>query len=116
MTEIEVTDLALQDLSELPKEVEDTFFNMIDTAEGNLGLGAAPNQVFEKYLSGDMHPLLQEKLGRDYRVWFIEGGRIDREEFEDGRIYCVRVLTKPQAEEIEASSRTVHEVLEPVLS
>jgi len=106
--EIEVTETALTDLSELPKEVESTFLNAKRTAESNLDLGATPRMAFEKYLSGNMHPILQETLGRDYRAWFVEGDRI--RDLPDGEIFCIRVVTAKEAHKIEDNS-TVDEVL-----
>ena len=106
--EIEVTETALNDLAELPEEVGSTFLNAKRTAESNLEMGATPRMAFEKYLSGNMHPILQETLGRDYRAWFIEGNRI--KDLQDGEIFCIRVLTAKEAHKIEDNS-TIDEVL-----
>lgn len=110
--EIEVTEKAMEDLSELPKEVTDTFLNAKKTAESNLNLGATHRMAFGKYLSGNMHPILQETLGRDYRAWFIEGDRINK--LSDGKIFCIRILTAKEAHKIEDSS-TFDEVLQHAL-
>ena len=110
--DIELTEKALEDLSELPKEVTDTFLNAKNTAESNIDLGATPRMAFEKYLSGNMHPILQETLGRDYRAWFIEGDRV--ESLENDKIFCIRVLTAKGAHKIEDNS-TTDEVLQRAL-
>lgn len=117
--DVVVTENAVRDLAELPGEVEDTFFSAKRTAEKNLGLGASPDQALEKYLSGGMHPILQEALGADYRAWFIEGGRanklLDRGEFEEGKLYCFRVLTAQEAHKIEDSSMNARAILRSAL-
>lgn len=105
---IELTEKALEDLSELPEEVTDTFLNAKKTAESNMDMGASPRMAFGKYLSGNMHPILQETLGRDYRAWFIEGERVEK--LDDGKIFCIRVLTAKEAHKIEDNS-TIDEVL-----
>lgn len=111
--EINMTDKAMQDIAGLPEEVDDTFFNAKRTAETNIGdLNAEPRQAFEKYLSGDMHPILQEKFG-DYRAWFVEGENV--ESLEDGEIYCIRVLTAKEAHKIEDSSKTFDDIVQSAL-
>ncbi len=96
--QVAVTDKAEDDLAVLPRHVEETFFSKIETVETNLRLGAEPGQAFDKYLSGNLHPLLQMNLGRDYRAWFIEGRHLPLRD-EDG-VYALRVLTKKRAEEL----------------
>ena len=110
--EIELTERALKDLSELQEEVTDTFLNAKNTAESNMDLGATPRMAFEKYLSGNMHPILQETLGIDYRAWFIEGDRI--ESLENNKIFCIRIMTAKEAHKIEDNS-TTNEVLQRAL-
>ncbi|MFB6209177.1 MAG: hypothetical protein ABEJ56_03490 [Candidatus Nanohaloarchaea archaeon] len=114
--EIVVTENAVRDIAELPGEVEDTFFSAKKTAEKNLNLGASPDQALEKYLSGGMHPILQETLGADYRAWFIEGGRankmLGRNEFDEDKLYCFRVLTAKEAHKIEDGSRNARAILQ----
>lgn len=111
--EIKLTEQSIKDLAELPAEVEDTFFNAKDTAESNItDLGATPRQAFEKYLSGDMHPFLQEKFG-DYRAWFVEGDRVNL--LENGKIYCIRILTAKEAHRIEDSTKTFSDILQSAL-
>jgi mRNA-degrading endonuclease RelE of RelBE toxin-antitoxin system len=96
--EVKVTDIAEEDLERLPNPVRDTFYSKIDSTEKNLGIGATPKQAFDKYLSGNMNPVLQMNLGRDFRAWFLEGKYLkDR---EDGKIYCMVVLTKKESEEL----------------
>lgn len=96
--DVVITRRAEKDLSRLPIEVEDTLMSKKEAAEKNMGLGADPGQTFDKYLSGNMHPLLQMNLGRDYRAWFIEDRHM--EDGEGLRIYAVRVLSKKEAEKL----------------
>ncbi|PSH02515.1 MAG: hypothetical protein BRC26_00155 [Nanohaloarchaea archaeon QH_8_44_6] len=98
--ELEKTDIAEEDLERLQPEVRDTFKSKVEAIEKNLGIGATPQQAFDKRLSGNMHPILQMNLGRDYRAWFIEGGRINVEWMEDGKVYCVMVLTKREQQKL----------------
>jgi len=108
-----MTEKAIKDIADLPSEVDNTFFNAKNTAETNMGdLNATPRQAFEKYLSGDMHPFLQEKFG-DYRAWFVEGDKIDQ--LENGEIYCIRVLTAKEAHKIEDSSMTFDDIVQSAL-
>lgn len=96
--EIVLTSEAESDLDRLPEEVRDTFFSKLDAVEKNLRIGASPGQAFDKFLSGNMHPCLQMNLGRDYRAWFVEGKHL--ESCVDGKIYCVRVLSKKEAQDM----------------
>lgn len=96
--EIVITERSLKDLSNLPEEVESTFRSKKKDASRNLSIGADTGDVFDKYLSGNMHPVLQMNLGRDYRAWFLEGKYV--EELEEDMIYCWRVLTKNEAEKL----------------
>lgn len=96
--EIEVTDTAEEDLERLDNQVRDTFYSKINSTEKNLGIGASPGQAFDKYLSGNMNPVLQMNLGRDFRAWFLEDKYIEK--FEDGKIYCMMVLTKKEAKKL----------------
>jgi mRNA-degrading endonuclease RelE of RelBE toxin-antitoxin system len=96
--EIVVTDLAEEDLERLPNPVRDTLYSKIDSTEKNLDIGASPSQAFDKYLSGNMNPVLQMNLGRDFRSWFLEGKYL--KELEDGKIYCMMVLTKNEAKKL----------------
>ena len=95
---IEVTDLAEEDLERLPNPVRDTFYSKIDSTEKNLRIGASPKQAFDKYMSGNMHPVLQMTLGRDYRAWFLEGKHLVKR--EDGKIYCMMILTKKESKKL----------------
>ncbi len=95
---ITVLPSAMDDLSELPQAVADTFYSAKDTAETNMGLGADPGQVFEKYMSGNLHPFLQMTLGRDYRAWFLEGTYLA--ELDDELVYCLKVMTANEAHEL----------------
>jgi mRNA-degrading endonuclease RelE of RelBE toxin-antitoxin system len=70
--DIEVADAAKKDLDRLPNPVRDTFYSKVESTEKNLDIGATPKQAFDKYLSGNMNPVLQMNLGRDFRAWFIE--------------------------------------------
>jgi len=96
--EIEVTDLAEEDLERLPNPVRDTFYSKIDSTEKNLRIGASPKQAFDKYMSGNMHPVLQMTLGRDYRAWFLGGKHLVNR--EDGKIYCMMILTKKESKKL----------------
>ena len=96
--EIVLTGRAVRDLAELPGKVEDTFLSKKDSTQKNLGIGAEPVQAFDKYLSGNMHPVLQMNLGRDYRAWFIEGEYIDS--LDDNKIYCIKIMKKPEAKKL----------------
>ncbi len=96
--EIEVTDTAEEDLERLDNRVRDTFYSKVESTEKNLGIGANPGQAFDKYLSGNMNPVLQMNLGRDFRAWLLEGKYL--EGLEDGKIYCLMVLTKKEAKEL----------------
>jgi len=96
--EIEVTEIAEEDLERLPNPVRDTFYSKVESTEKNLEIGATPRQAFDKYMSGSMNPVLQMNLGRDFRAWFLEGKYLkDR---EDGKIHCMMVLTKKESEEL----------------
>jgi mRNA-degrading endonuclease RelE of RelBE toxin-antitoxin system len=98
--DIEITETAKQDLERLDSRVQDTFYSKIESIEKNLGIGATPRQAFDKYLSGNMHPVLQMNLGRDYRAWFIEGTKVDIARFDEDNIYCMMVLTKTEAKKL----------------
>ena len=113
LTEIVLTQRVVYDLAELPERVEDTFYSKRESTEKNLNIGAEPGQAFDKYLSGNMHPLLQMNLGRDYRAWFVEGEYID--ELEDNTIYCVKILKKPEAKKLTGKIRNALEFVERVL-
>lgn len=97
--EIVVTPDAQEDLANLPEKVVDTFFSKKQAIEKNLAIGASPGQAFNKRMSGNMHPLLQINLGRDFRAWFIEGKYVGSEV----NIYCLKVLTKKEAEDLAGS-------------
>lgn len=78
-----MTDQAIQDIAELPNEVDNTFFNAKATAETNMEeLNATPRQAFGEYLSGPLHPLLQNEFG-DYRAWFVQGKNV--QQLENGK-------------------------------
>jgi mRNA-degrading endonuclease RelE of RelBE toxin-antitoxin system len=96
--DIEVADAAKKDLERLPNPVRDTFYSKVESTEKNLDIGATPKQAFDKYLSGNMNPVLQMNLGRDFRAWFIEGKYIDS--FNEDLIYCFKVLTKKEAKDL----------------
>lgn len=96
--EIDIIPKAEKDLERLPELVRDTFFSKLESTEKNLNIGASPRQAFDKYLSGNMHPCLQMNLGRDYRAWFVEGKHLEK--YESGKIYCVKVLTKKEAQKL----------------
>ncbi len=96
--EIDLTHRAEGDLERLPETVRDTLFSKLDATEKNLGIGASPRQAFDKYLSGNMHPALQMNLGRDYRAWFLEGKYLEK--YGDDKVYCIRVLTKKEAQKL----------------
>ena len=49
-------------------------------------------------MSGNMHPVLQMNLGRDFRAWFLEGEHLGNG--KGGRIYCMMVLTKKEAKKL----------------
>lgn len=95
---IEVTDIAEEDLERLPNPVRDTFYSKVESIEKNLEIGATPKQAFDKYLSGNMNPVLQMNLGRDFRGWFLEGKYL--EGLEDGKIYCLMVLRKKESKKL----------------
>ena len=95
---VEVTDIAEEDLERLPNPVRDTFYSKVDSTAKNLEIGATPKQAFDKYMSGNMNPVLQMNLGRDFRAWFLEGKYL--EEKDDGKIYCLMVLTKKEAKKL----------------
>ena len=101
--EIEITETAMKDLTQLPDKVAETYLSKRTSIEKNLNIGAEPEQAFDKYLSGNMHPLLQINLGRDYRAWFIEGEYI--ENLEDDKIYGWRDLTKKEAKKLTGKVR-----------
>lgn len=111
--EIVLTRRALEDLAELPEEVEDTFLSKKESTEKNLNIGAEPGQAFDKYLSGNMHPFLQMNLGRDYRAWFLEGEYI--EDLEDEKIYCLKIMRKPEAKKLTGRIRNALEYAESFL-
>ena len=96
--DIEITDAAKKDLERLPNPVRDTFYSKVESTEKNLDIGATPEQAFDKYLSGNMNPVLQMNLGRDFRAWFIEGKYIDN--LGEGSIYCFKILTKKEAKDL----------------
>ncbi|QGA79966.1 hypothetical protein [Candidatus Nanohalobium constans] len=100
---IEVSDRAMKDLVDLPDEVVETYLSKKDAMEKSLNIGATPRQAFDKFLSGNMHPVLQINLGRDYRAWFIEGEYI--ENLEDDKIYGWRVLNKKEAKKLTGKIR-----------
>lgn len=107
---IEVTERALKDLSKLPEKVTETYLSKKEDLSKNLSLGASPEQAFDKFLSGNMHPVLQINLGRDYRAWFVEGSRVEK--LDDDTIYGWRVLTKKEAEKLTNTIRDPLSVLE----
>lgn len=95
--DIVLTAEAEDDLRRLPDAVVDTFFSKLESIEKNLGIGATPNQAFDKYLSGSMHPCLQINLGRDYRAWFVEEKYLGD---ADDKIFCVKILSKKEAQKL----------------
>jgi len=95
--EVHISDGANVDLEQLPVLVGETFFNKLEDIRTALDLGASPAMAFEKYLSGPMHPLLQMKLGRDHRAWFIEGKHVPC--LEDDTVLCLAILSKKDAQE-----------------
>jgi ribosomal protein L21 len=95
---IEITETAENDLVELPPEVEDTFFSKVKAADKNLELNASPQQTFNKRLSGNMHPVLQMNLGRDFRAWFVEGEYL--EQLQNEKIYALKVMTKKDSKRL----------------
>lgn len=97
--DVEITGSAKDDLERFEKPVRETFYSKVDSIEKNLKLNATPRQAFDKYLSGNMNPVLQINLGRDYRAWFIEGKYLD-DDYEEGSIYCFKVLTKKEAQKL----------------
>lgn len=97
---IEKTETAEEDLNRLHPEVRDTFESKIEAIEKNLGIGATPDQAFNKRMSGDMHPILQMTLGGDYRAWFLEGSRLNLDWADNDTIYCIMVLTKKEQEKL----------------
>lgn len=100
--DIVVTPNAQEDLSNLPEEVVDTFLSKKQAIEKNLSIGASPDQAFNKRMSGNMHPILQMNLGRDFRAWFVEGKYINSEKV-DKDIYCLKVLTKKESKKLTGS-------------
>ncbi|AOV94788.1 hypothetical protein AQV86_02580 [Nanohaloarchaea archaeon SG9] len=96
--EIKVTETAEEDLERFSSRVRDTFYSKVESIEKNLGIGASPGQALDKYLSGNMNPVLQMNLGRDFRAWFLEGKYLD--EKDNGKIYCLTVLTKKEAKKL----------------
>lgn len=96
--EIEVTETAEEDLERFSGKVRDTFYSKVESVEKNLNIGASPEQALDKYLSGNMNPVLQMNLGRDFRAWFLEGKYLD--EKADNKIYCLMVLTKKEAKKL----------------
>jgi hypothetical protein len=113
MEHVIVTDQALNDLAELPTSVESTFLSAVDTADKNLELGAEPRQAIGKYLAGNMHPILQMALGRDYRAWFIEGNYIPQ--LDDSTVYAFMVTTKKEAKRLTGRIRDSLAFVESVL-
>ena len=97
---LEKTQIAEEDIQKLSSEVRSTFESKLEAMEKNLKIGATPDQVFHKRMAGNMHPILQINLGRDYRAWFLEGGRIDLDWTENNTIYCVMVLTKKESKKL----------------
>jgi len=95
---IEITKTTENDLVDLPPKVEDTFFSKVTAADKNLELDATPQQTFNKRMSGNMHPILQMNLGRDYRAWFIEGEYI--EQLKDNKIYAIKLMTKKDSKKL----------------
>lgn len=98
--ELKKTDMAKKDLQRLPDEVNDTFDSKADDVQRNLNIGLDPDQCFNKRLSGNMHPILQMNLGRDYRAWFIESSRLNIDWFEENTIYCIMILTKKEQQKL----------------
>lgn len=92
-----MTRTAEKDLKELPGFVKETFLNKKAEAEKNIDMGEA-SMVFDKYLSGSMHPVLQMNLGRNYRAWFIEGKYVEK--LDGNKIFTWRVLSKKEAKKI----------------
>jgi mRNA-degrading endonuclease RelE of RelBE toxin-antitoxin system len=98
LSNIEITETAENDLVDLSSKVADTFFSKVKAYDKNLELNATPQQTFNKRLSGNMHPILQMNLGRDFRAWFVEGEYI--EELEDGAVYALKVMTKKDSKKL----------------
>lgn len=107
---IVVTETAQQDLAEHPESIADTFLSKVESTEKNLNIGADPGQAFDKYLSGNMHPVLQMNLGRDYRAWFIEGARVNG--LDADAIYAWRVVTKKEAKKLTQKITNPHAFFE----
>ncbi|MFB6241391.1 MAG: hypothetical protein ABEJ36_01140 [Candidatus Nanosalina sp.] len=63
----------------------------LDEIENRLAMGISPGKAIEKRLSGNWSPLLQQRAGK-YRLWFVEGNKVERG--EDDVVYCIRVLPK----------------------
>lgn len=97
---VEIAGSAKDDLERFEDPVRETFYSKIDSIEKNLNIGATPKQAFDKYLSGNMNPVLQISLGRDYRAWFIEGKYLDDKKYSGDEIYCFKILTKKEAQKL----------------
>ena len=110
---IELTDKIKSTLKELPNYVEDTFYKKLSDIEKNLEIGAEPEQAFHKRMKHNMHPVLQMKLGSDYRAWFIEGKYI--KQLEDDKIYGIMALTKDDQTKLSRKIDNVINFFERVL-
>lgn len=97
--DIEITETAENDLKRLDNSVRDTFYSKVQSTGKNLNIGASPGQAFNKYLSGNMNPVLQMNLGRDFRAWFLEGKYLS-DKFNEDKIYCMMILTKKEAKSL----------------
>jgi mRNA-degrading endonuclease RelE of RelBE toxin-antitoxin system len=97
--EIEITETAEQDLERLDNLVRDTFYSKVQSIKKNLDIGASPGQAFNKYLGGNMNPVLQMNLGRDFRAWFLEGKYLP-DNFDENTVYCMMILTKKEAKSL----------------
>lgn len=96
---VEITETAKGDIERFEEPVRDTFYSKVKSIEKNLNLGATPQQAFDKYLGGNMNPVLQINLGRDFRAWFIEGKYLG-DKYSTEEIYCFKVLTKKEAQKL----------------
>jgi len=106
---IKLTQKAQEDLSYLPEKVVDTYLEKKDDAEDDLNdyANAEPDQVFNKRMKDNMHPMLQINMGRDHRAWFIEAKHLNTEtRSEHDIIYGIRALTKKQAKKL---TRKIHD-------
>lgn len=67
------------DLQELPPQVESTLENKTANFEQNLALGVSPENIFS-VMSPPWKPLLEMKLGNDYRAMFITSSNLPQDQ------------------------------------